>query len=397
MRYEHGGRNELGGHGSSAARRGGSLLRRLRAPLSAAFLVVAASAAFAADGDCRVIVGFKGAVDKTVLSACGVTVESTTGNRAVGTVSAAGVVKLRAAPSVSYVEEDAIVQASGKPTGGGGSDPAQILPWGVQRVWGAGAAPSGAGGAGVNVAVLDTGIDKSHHDLTVKGGTSYVKASSTSDDNGHGTHVAGTICAMNNGIGVVGVAPNAVLFSVKVLDFRGSGTLSAVASGVDWARLNGMKVANMSLGSSSDSVTLSTACTNAANAGVLLVAAAGNDGPGKTSFPAAYPNVVAVGATDSSDVIAHFSNTGEYVDISAPGVEIYSCYKGNLYRVFSGTSMASPHVAGLAAAIWSDTAGATRAVVLAELLGHHARHVPAVTVYPDVAYGFGIAYCPYIE
>jgi subtilisin family serine protease len=372
-------------------------MNRLHLSLSAVLLAAAASASFAADGDCRVIVGFKAGVDSAALAAHGVDVVDVHARRVAGTVSAARIAELRADPSVAYVEEDAVVEALGNPNAGPAPapDPVQTLPWGIQRVWNSTSSPSAQGGAGVNVAVIDTGIDLAHHDLVVSGGISYVARTTNNDDNGHGTHVAGTIGARDNGIGVVGVAPKANLFAVKVLDKRGSGTLDAVASGIEWAAGHGMNVANMSLGTSSDSSTLSAACSAASNAGLLIIAAAGNDGPNHTSYPGAYPSVVAVGATDSSDAIAYFSNTGSYLDMSAPGVNVYSTYKGNSYATLSGTSMATPHVVGLAAVLWSETTSPDRQTIRDLLQQHHARHVAAMTAFPDAAYGYGIAYYPY--
>jgi minor extracellular protease Epr len=385
-----------------------------RIALSAAVLAAVASTSFAADGDCRVIVGFKGGVDTDALAKHGVNADDIQDHRASGKVSASKIAELRADPSVAYVEEDAIVQASdkpeadGKPGNGGGSaviasDPAQVLQWGVKRVWNASTNPSAAGGANVKVAVIDTGIDTGHHDLVVSGGISYVFFHpSYVDDNGHGTHVSGIIGARDNAIGVVGVAPKCSLWAVKVLDRNGSGYLSACASGIDWAASHGMNVANMSWGSSSDSTTISNSCANAYAKGVLLVAAAGNSGDGsktttETSYPAAYPSVVAVGATDSSDGQPYWSNTGPYVAISAPGVNIVSTYKGNAYATMSGTSMASPHAAGLAAVLWSEAASPTNATIRDLLLSHHAQHVASVTTYPDAGYGFGIAFYPYLN
>jgi subtilisin family serine protease len=141
--------------------------------------------------------------------------------------------------------------------------------------------------------------------------------------------------------------------------------MSAIAAGVDWARQQGMNIANMSLSGSSDSSTLRNACGAARDAGVLLVAAAGNAGDDDTStpeiaYPAAYESVVAVGATDQSDRLAWFSSTGTFLDISAPGVSVPSTYKSGGYATASGTSMASPHAAGLAALLWNSVpAGST--------------------------------------
>ena len=268
-------------------------------------------------------------------------------------------------PNVVGVEFDAEVQASGKPAP---SQPAQKLPWGVDRV---DADLANNTGAGVTVCVVDTGIDKDHPDLqaNIVGGRNFVAKGATvdptkwDDDNGHGTHVAGTIAAVDNTIGVVGVAPSASLLAAKVLNRQGSGYLSDVIAGVDYCVQNGAKVVSMSLGSNSDVQAFHDA-VDAANAnGVLLVAAAGNDYGGTVSYPAAYDSVVAVSATDSADNLASFSNVGPQVELAAPGVSILSTYKGGGYTTLSGTSMATPHVSGVAALAWEANPLLTNAEV----------------------------------
>jgi len=197
-----------------------------------------------------------------------------------------------------------------------------------------------------------------HPDLktNIKGGYNAIyPTKSANDDNGHGTHVAGTIAALNNTIGVVGVGPQINLYAVKVLDRRGSGYLSDVIEGLDWAAANGIQVVNMSLGTSSNVLSFHDAVVRAKAAGVTLVAAAGNSG-GTVSYPAAYPEVIAVSATDNTNTIASWSSRGLEVDLAAPGVSIFSTYKGSSYATLSGTSMASPHVAGAAAVLLTQTA-----------------------------------------
>ncbi len=259
-------------------------------------------------------------------------------------------------PGVALVEADAVVTILKKPV------PAPVpesLPWGVDRVE-ADVAWATTTGDAIKVAVVDTGIDATHPDLlgNLKGGYNAINPTvSWTDDNGHGTHVAGTIAAIDNTIGVVGAAPEADLYAVKVLNRRGSGYTSDIIEGIDWAIANGMDVINMSLGSSVYSSTFEAACTRAIDAGVVIVAAAGNSGPGDDTvgYPAKYPGVIGVSATDSSNVIAYFSSRGEGVDVAAPGVSIYSTYKGSAYATMSGTSMASPHVAGVVALILTQT------------------------------------------
>lgn len=261
-------------------------------------------------------------------------------------------------PGVIKVEPDFIVTASGKPTPP--PPPPTVIPpqttdWGVERVKAPIAWSNGYTGAGVNIAVLDTGIAP-HADLNAVSGVSKVGyTTSYFDDNGHGTHVAGIIAAKNNTIGVVGVAPDTKLYAVKVLDGTGSGYVSDVVDGIYWAISKGdIDIINMSLGSSSYSETLETAVNDAYyKGGILVVAAAGNSGTRNTSkdnveYPAKYGSVIAVAATgsDVNNSRAIFSSTGTKVEVSAPGVNIKSTYLNNSYVTMSGTSMATPMVAG---------------------------------------------------
>jgi len=230
--------------------------------------------------------------------------------------------------------------------------PPQTLTWNIDRVdaeisW------SISTGDSVKVGVIDTGIDLKHPDLkeNIKGGYNAINPSkSPNDDNGHGTHVAGIIAALNNTIGVIGVGPKIDLYAIKVLGASGSGYLSDVIEGLEWAVENGMQVVNMSLGTSQDVPSFHDAILSAYNAGITIVAAAGNTG-GSVTYPAAYSEVIAVSATDEENQIASFSSRGPEIDLAAPGVNIYSTYKGSSYKTLSGTSMAAPHVTGAAALV----------------------------------------------
>jgi len=232
----------------------------------------------------------------------------------------------------------------------GPSAKADVVPWGISRVkapmcWEATKAK------GIHVAVLDTGIWP-HNDLkgNLLGGVSFVPGESWADGNGHGTHVAGTIAAAANGFGVVGVAPSAYLYAVKVLSNGGSGYWSWLMSGLYWMKKYygcTFDVANMSLGASSAPSTLKGYIDYAAQ-NTLLVAAAGNSG-GAVGYPAKYDKCLAVGAIKSNNSIASFSCHGPEVELCAPGVDILSTLPGNRYGTLSGTSMAAPHVSGAAA------------------------------------------------
>ncbi|GIF13037.1 S8 family serine peptidase [Actinoplanes teichomyceticus] len=224
-------------------------------------------------------------------------------------------------------------------------------------------------GAGVTVAVIDTGVDATNVDLTGKVLTGYDaiadKAGGNTDQNGHGTHVAGTIGAVTgNTIGVSAVAPDARILPVKVLGADGSGYMSDAAEGIIWAADHGAQVINLSLGAIQKITTVSNAITYARSKGATVVVAAGNereDGS-PTSYPAADEGVIAVAATDSAERVATYSNAGSYVDVAAPGTAILSTYPaalGTSYGTMSGTSMAAPHVAALAALLKSVQPGLT--------------------------------------
>lgn len=319
----------------------------------AAILALVSTPALASD--VAVIVRFHGNADASIFARHGgqAGIDLGDGQAHAGRVPAGRLRALRAEAGVASVSEDAIATTCAKPGGGGTTPPPQqTTPWGITKI----GAPSLWGterGAGVNVAVLDTGIFASHPDLTgrVVTGASFVDYNtSSSDDHGHGTHVAGTIGATDNTIGVVGVAPSATLIPVKVLDRNGSGNYSWIVAGINWAVANGAKVINMSLGGSVSDPSLETAVTNANTSGVFVAAAAGNGGRrGAANYPAAYASAVAVAATDSFDVIASFSTQGNYVDLAAPGVSVNSTTFDGKYASNSGTSMATPHVAGAAA------------------------------------------------
>ena len=227
------------------------------------------------------------------------------------------------------------------------------IPWGVKRVNATVAWPITTG-EGVKIAVIDTGIDYSHPDIQGNYAAGYnAIIPSTSpvdamDDNGHGTHVAGTIAAVRDAKGVAGVAPGARLYGVKALDYDGTGRLSWIITGIEWAVDNQMSIINMSLGGPYPADSLGHAITAAFKKGVTIICAAGNTSE-EVNYPAKYPESIAVSASDSSDKIASFSSRGPEIAFIAPGVEVYSTIPGASYSNKSGTSMAAPHVAGLAA------------------------------------------------
>ena len=236
----------------------------------------------------------------------------------------------------------------------------QTIPWGIDKT----KAPEAwktAVGSGVGVCVADTGIDKTHEDLTYVDGQNFttnnphgnnLDPEAYDDGHGHGTHVAGTVAALDNQVGVVGVAHDADLYVAKVLRDNGSGYTSQIIDGLYWCADDesgaGAEVINMSFGGGGSGA-LKEAIKEIAEDGAVLVAASGNDGVESPSCPACYEDVIAIGATDDADDIASFSNRGE--DVNAPGVAVLSTLPGDDYEKWSGTSMASPHAAGVAALI----------------------------------------------
>jgi len=277
----------------------------------------------------------------------------------------AAIARLNSLGEVAYAEPNYVVYALDVP-----NDPYYISQWSPPKI-NLPAAWNISQGKGVIIAIIDTGIDLDHPDFncTVPGGLSKLTTgynvfspfTPPDDDQYHGTHVAGIAGACtNNGLGIAGVAPQARLMPVKVLNYLGKGTSGGVAAGITYAvdpdgnpaTDDGAKVINLSLGASGSNSTLETAVNYAYNQGVLVVAASGNAGTSSIYYPAAYDNVVAVGSTNPGDDLSLFSNYGAGLDLVAPGSSIYSTVIGS-YGALDGTSMASPHVAGLAGLIWS--------------------------------------------
>ncbi|OGW92933.1 MAG: hypothetical protein A3I73_00070 [Omnitrophica bacterium RIFCSPLOWO2_02_FULL_45_16] len=278
---------------------------------------------------------------------------------------------------VLRIDDDLIIQASDRPDDSGKPDnnqgskslpapqPAEVLPWGADRinadaVWPLASSTFNATASGIKVAIMDTGIYLKHPDLqsNIKGQVNTINPTkSANDDNGHGTHVAGTVAAIDNDIGVIGVGPDISLYAVKVLNRNGSGWLSDLIEGLDWCINNKIQVINMSLGASSDNQSFHDAIIRAYEAGIVEVAAAGNNGAtnGLVDYPARYPETIAVSAvgknTNGSLYFASFSSSGPQVDLAAPGVNINSTYNNGYYKSLSGTSMAAPHVSGVVALV----------------------------------------------
>jgi subtilisin len=274
-------------------------------------------------------------------------------------------------PHVTYVEPDGDVFAVNLANS-----------WGVDRIDADEVWDDPNTGAGVKVAIIDTGIDKDHPDLdaNVAGGINFVRSKGSvdpfawDDDNGHGSHCAGIVAAENNGSGVVGVAPDASLLGVKALDKRGRGKESDIIAGIEWAVDIGAHVISMSIGGGASS-SIHEACNAAYAAGLILVASAGNTNGGNCLFPAAFDSVIAVSATDISDSLASFSAVDSEIELAAPGANIYSTYKDGSYTYMSGTSMACPHVAGVAALVLASGWGYSHPLAVRIHLGNTAENL----------------------
>ncbi|SDJ24320.1 S8 family peptidase [Alteribacillus bidgolensis] len=260
---------------------------------------------------------------------------------------------------VEYVERDAIVKKQLVP-----NDPLFSQQWGVMKVVAVRAWNITRGSTKVPIAVLDTGIDATHPDLQAKIilNANFSDSSSTQDFDGHGTHVSGIAAAVTkNGTGVAGLAINPTLMNIKVLGDDGTGSLSSVVQGIVYATNNGAKVINMSLGTTAFSSILHDAVKYAQSRGVLMAAAAGNDGLNQHNYPAAFAQCISVAAVVRDDTKAIFSNFGaSWVDLAAPGVDILSTMptypngSGQFnYGYLSGTSMSTPLVSGLLALLLS--------------------------------------------
>lgn len=271
-------------------------------------------------------------------------------------------------PFVEYVEPDYIVNATWTP-----NDSSFSNQWGLTKVSAESAWDKTKGSSSVIIAVIDTGVDLNHPDLSSKVLTNidydFVNGDSEAqDDQGHGTHVAGIAAAATNNItGIAGMCPDCSILPLKVLDSSGNGNVSNIVSAINYATEKGAKVINLSLGGSGSSLTLLNAVRNAYSKGVFLACAAGNANTSQASYPAYYNECVAVAATDQNDYRASFSNYGSWVDTSAPGVNILATYWDDTYGYLNGTSMATPYVAGLAGLLFSQ--GRTQADVRTRLTG----------------------------
>lgn len=264
-------------------------------------------------------------------------------------------------------------------------------------------------GAGVKVAVLDSGIDINHRDLKVKGGYCSLEIQCAfgipyNDDHGHGTHVAGIIAALNNGVGITGISPNVDLYSIKALDALGFGSTNSLIEGIEWAIKNNIDILNMSVTTKVSDVALERALKSAYDKGILIVGSSGNNGNklDKTiQYPAKYDTVVAVGAVNPNLTKLPESAIGPELDVVAPGGNIYSTYpiewdfmdgKADGYTTMSGTSMATPHVTGILA-LYKERFPTKTNVELRKLINDTAKDLGPAGKDPNFGYGL-VQYVP---
>ncbi|MCP3031454.1 S8 family serine peptidase [Halobacillus sp. A1] len=300
----------------------------------------------------RVIIGFEEKVEEDVLSEIPYDLHHTydSFNAIAVSLPVESISNLERQPEVKWIESDQKVSAN-----------AQKIDWGYESINSNLSYDWGVTGEGVNVAVIDTGIDEEHPDLNIKGGKNFINSNSSyDDDNGHGTHVAGVIGAEDNSIGIIGVAPQANLYALKALDRDGEGWEAEIIAGIQWAVENKMDVINLSLTSCKSSEAMKKVLNEAENNGISVVAASGNkllcngEYLNDVMYPARYSSVISVGAVDRNKERALFSYGGDSLDFVAPGESIYSTYAGSqsgggAYETLNGTSMAAPYVAGIVA------------------------------------------------
>src|SRR3954452_12431686 len=376
-------------------------------PTACLGLVIALLVPVSAHADGRVIVKYRKhasagkrrssiqAVDGAVLG-----VVRGQGSRVVAVAGdpAAAAARIARAPGVQWAEPDAKLLALAAP-----DDPllAQLGGLGLihaQAAWDAlGLSDSYPADSGVPIAVVDTGIDAAHEDLVGKAAAcasardGSVTEGTCADDEGHGTHVAGTIGALaNNGRGIAGVAFASPLIICKALSADGSGDTSDVAACISWAHAQGAKVISLSLGGPATNTlraAVKAAWDGGGRSGSVVVAAAGNDGNSATDYPAGYPEAVSVAAVDDSGAHAWFSNSNDDVEVAAPGVDVLSPKLGGGYLRESGTSMATPHAAGAAALEWDAHPRSAARTIRNRLDQLGADAGPPGR---DPAYGFGL-------
>jgi len=281
--------------------------------------------------------------------------------------------------SGGQVYEDKVIRIAGQQVG-----------WGVTTIKANKAWDQNYNGKGIKIGIIDTGVDTAHKDLKIAGGKSFIEGmTSYRDNNGHGTHVAGIIGALDNKIGMIGVAPKSQIYALKALDKDGTGYVSDVIDAINWCITNKMDIVNLSMGINEDIFYLEEAVNRAASAGIVVVAATGNEGKNNVSYPARYPSVVGAGALKTSTTLASFSNRGSAVTVTAPGYKIFSTIPGG-FGTYSGTSMAAPFVAGTLA-LYKQATGLSGKKLVAKLT---SSTIDLGTKGKDSKFGYGRIQAP---
>ncbi|WP_429844682.1 S8 family serine peptidase [Brevibacillus sp. FIR094] len=328
--------------------------------LSLLFLQTIPDQAFATEKSKTYLIGFKDSKRTKRSAIQGSSVQQLNSKMMVATLTESEREELSQDRNVAYIEEDSDTELAEIDL-----TEKQEIPWGVEHVGAIQAHNKNYLGKNIKIGILDTGISR-HEDLKVSGGISYVEGEADYDDtHGHGTAVAGVIAGKDNQLGIVGVAPEADIYSIKVLDEKGHGKYSSMIQGIEWAIQNDMNIISISAGGSVDSRALHDQIKRANEHGILVIAAAGNRGLGEDTqlYPAQYTEALSVGSIDRDNQRADTSSVGAGLDLMAPGVDILSTSLHKGYELRSGTSLAAPHVAGAAAVIWSKKGKATNVEV----------------------------------
>ncbi|MGJ9458138.1 S8 family peptidase [Oceanobacillus sp. CF4.6] len=300
----------------------------------------------------RIILGFEENIDLNLSLLEGIPYELHHVLETIGAVSISipsiYIDELRNKEDVAWIEPDYIVKTNG-----------QVVDWGHGKTVDDHTKELGITGDGIKIGIIDTGISSIHPDLHVTNGKSFVENSATyEDNNGHGTHVAGIIAALDNDVGVIGVAPEADIYAIKSLDKSGTGRQTDIIAGIEWAIEQELDIVNLSITSNYKTIALEKVVEKAHQSGIILIAASGNDETGNgqilndVMYPARYSSVIGVGAVDNSLVNSQFSYIGPSLDYTAPGENIFSTHivnNGTGYAAMSGTSMAAPFATGVIA------------------------------------------------
>lgn len=339
----------------------------------------------------RVLIQFKNSIDEKFLKDESIEIhhvfESISAVSA--TVPSAKLSYLQSQPNILRIEPDHVVETSG-----------QFENWGLSKLLANEAKTNGWTGKGIKVGIIDTGVRPDHPDLKLAGGVTFVEGTNSyADDEGHGTHVAGIIGALDNDIGTVGIAPGAELYAIKSLNNVGVGNLSDVIAGIEWAIEKNLDVINLSLTSEQSSSILERVLDRAYNHGILIVAASGNSQttlPATTDvlYPARYQSVIAVGSVNSQLNRSKFSYFGPSLEFVAPGERIYSTYNQPDYQYGYGTSMAAPYVAGIAA-LYKQAYPELNQRQIRELMQNNALDLGELG--KDRNFGYGLVQAPTTE